>query len=96
MDRFIVRAYQDYKNIIIAIFFFIEFVVFTIKYYIKGVEFWSCIGALVFFIIFVDLIYNGSYLLIGKIKKESEIYEYYIRFVYIFVIYLFSIYCIVS
>ena len=95
MDRFVVRAYQDYKNIIIAIFFFIEFIFFIIKYCVKGIDFWNCIGALVFFIIFIDLIYNGSYLLIGKIRNESEISEYYIRFVYIFIIYLFSMCCIV-
>lgn len=96
MDKFVIRVYQDYKRLIIAIFFIIEFLIFLIKYYFFGIGFWSFIGAVVFFIIFVDLIYNGSYLLIGKIKKESEIYEYYIRFIYIFVIYLFSIYCIVE
>ena len=96
MDKFVIRFYHDYKRLIIAIFFIIEFLIFLIKYYFFGVGFWSFIGAVVLFIIFVDLIYNGSYLLIGKIKKESEVCEYYIRFIYIFVIYLFSIYCIVE
>ena len=96
MDKFVVRVYQDHKNLMIAIFFLIESVVLLIKYCSEGVEFWNLMGTLVFFIIFVDLIYNGSYLLIGKIKKESEVSEYYIRFVYIFVIYLFSLCCVIS
>lgn len=95
MDKFVVKVYQDYKKTIVAIFFFIEFIVILIKYFFEGIDFWGFIGGLVFFIIFVDLIYNGSYLLIAKINNDSEISEYYIRFIYIFIIYLFSMYCVV-
>ena len=95
MHKFVVIIYRDYKKTIIAIFFLIELIVFLMRYHYYGVEFWSFIGALVFFIIFVDLVYNGSYLLIGRINSKSNIAEYYVRFVYILIIYFFSIYCIV-
>jgi hypothetical protein len=95
MDRLIVSIYQNYKKPMIVLLFFIEFIIFLIKIHFKGVNFWSLIGALVFFIIAVDLIYNGSYLLISKISNKSDISEYYVRFLYILSIYSFSIYCII-
>ena len=48
MDKFVVRVYQDHKNLMIAIFFLIESVVLLIKYCSEGVEFWNLMGTLVF------------------------------------------------
>lgn len=96
MNDFIVHMYKNNKiKILLFCLFILIFLMLFKIYYLGNVDYWNFIGAITFFIAFLIILYNASFLFVSKIHNDSKIFDYYVRFMYLLMFYSFSIYCVI-
>lgn len=90
------KIFNEYKRNIIYFSLVIFLIVNLYNLYFYGFQIWNFIGGCILYLVFLDILNNGSYLFLSKFEENSIETIFFIRFLYLILFLFLSIYCVLA